>query len=88
MTGSCLINKYSEGYPAARYYGGNEHIDEIETLAQKRTLEAFGLEEDEWHPNVQPYNGTSAVSAVLTAFLEPGDSFMCLSTDDGGFHSH
>ena len=52
MQGSCLTNKYSEGYPGARYYGGNEFIDEIELLAQRRALEAYGLDENEWAVNV------------------------------------
>ncbi|CAF4035242.1 unnamed protein product, partial [Adineta steineri] len=51
--GSCLTNKYSEGYPGVRYYGGNEIIDQIETLTQKRALVAFGLDENEWGVNVQ-----------------------------------
>lgn len=57
--GSCLTNKYSEGLPGARYYGGNENIDAIEVLCQKRALKAFGLNETEWGVNVQPYSGTS-----------------------------
>lgn len=52
MQGSCLTNKYSEGYPGARYYGGNEFIDEIEMLAQRRALAAYGLNENEWGCNV------------------------------------
>ena len=52
LQGSCLTNKYSEGYPGARYYGGNEFIDEIELLAQKRALEAYGLDPNEWACNV------------------------------------
>ena len=55
--GSCLTNKYSEGYPGARYYGGNEIIDQVETLAQKRALEAFNLDPKQWGVNVQPYSG-------------------------------
>jgi glycine hydroxymethyltransferase len=56
--GSCLTNKYSEGYPGARYYGGNEVIDQVELLAQKRALEAFNLDPKEWGVNVQPYSGS------------------------------
>jgi glycine hydroxymethyltransferase len=56
--GSCLTNKYSEGYPGARYYGGNEIIDKVERLAQKRTLEAFHLNPNDWGVNVQPYSGS------------------------------
>ena len=55
--GSCLTNKYSEGYPGQRYYGGNEVIDEIERLCQKRALEAFSLDPANWGVNVQPYSG-------------------------------
>ena len=55
--GSCLTNKYSEGYPGRRYYGGNEYIDEIERLCQKRALETYGLDSAKWGINVQPYSG-------------------------------
>jgi glycine/serine hydroxymethyltransferase len=55
--GSCMTNKYSEGQPGARYYGGNEHIDRAELLCKKRALEAFGLADDKWGVNVQPYSG-------------------------------
>jgi glycine hydroxymethyltransferase len=57
--GSCLTNKYSEGLPFKRYYGGNEVIDKVETLCQKRALEAFHLKPEEWGVNVQPYSGQS-----------------------------
>ena len=59
VLGSCLTNKYSEGQPGARYYGGNEVIDEVETLCKNRALEAFGLSPEEWGVNVQPYSGES-----------------------------
>lgn len=62
--GSILTNKYSEGLPAARYYGGNEYVDELEVLCQKRALQAFRLESSEWGVNVQPYSGS-----VRVAFL-------------------
>jgi glycine hydroxymethyltransferase len=88
LTGSCLINKYSEGYPGARYYGGNEYIDEIERLAQRRALTAFHLAEGKWHANVQTFNGQTAVNAVLTGFLEPGDAYMSLGLEEGGFKQH
>jgi glycine hydroxymethyltransferase len=58
--GSCLTNKYSEGQPGARYYGGNYVIDQVELLCKKRALEAFGLETEKWGVNVQPYSGRSA----------------------------
>ncbi len=56
--GSCLTNKYSEGYPGNRYYGGNEFIDEMERLCQSRALKAYGLQPKDWGVNVQPYSGT------------------------------
>ena len=58
--GSCLTNKYSEGLPGARYYGGNVHIDALERLCQARALALFGLSPDEWGVNVQPYSGSPA----------------------------
>lgn len=63
---SCLHNKYSEGLPGARYYGGNEYIDEVEILAQKRALQAYKLDPKEWGVNVQPYSGSPANLAVYT----------------------
>uniref|UniRef100_T1GJL3 Serine hydroxymethyltransferase n=1 Tax=Megaselia scalaris TaxID=36166 RepID=T1GJL3_MEGSC len=65
--GSCLHNKYSEGLPGQRYYGGNQFIDQIEILAQKRALEAYNLNPEEWGVNVQPYSGSPANFAVYTA---------------------
>ncbi len=67
--GSCLTNKYSEGYPGKRYYGGNEVIDKIETLCQKRALEAFRANPEEWSVNVQPLSGSPANFAVYTGLL-------------------
>ncbi len=58
VLGSCLTNKYSEGQPGARYYGGNENIDKVELLCKKRALEAFRLSPEEWGVNVQPYSGS------------------------------
>lgn len=63
---SCLHNKYSEGLPGARYYGGNEYIDQVELLAQKRALEAYRLNPEEWGVNVQPLSGSPANLAVYT----------------------
>ena len=64
--GTALTNKYSEGLPGARYYGGNEFIDQIELLCQKRALEAFRLDSQEWGVNVQSYSGSTANFAVFT----------------------
>jgi glycine hydroxymethyltransferase len=86
--GSILTNKYSEGYPGARYYGGNEVIDRVELLAQKRALAAFHLSADEWSVNVQPYSGSPANFAVYTALLKPGDMMMGLDLPDGGHLTH
>lgn len=86
--GSHLTNKYSEGMPGARYYGGNEHIDEIETLCCSRALTAFGLDPESWGVNVQPYSCTSANFAVYTGLLLPGDRIMGLDTPSGGNTSH
>jgi len=85
---SCLHNKYSEGQPGARYYGGNEHIDEIEVLAQERARAAFGLKAEEWGVNVQPYSGSPANFAVYTAVLEPHGRIMGLDLPDGGHLTH
>lgn len=86
--GSHLTNKYSEGMPGARYYGGNQYIDEIETLCQERALAAFGLDPENWGVNVQPYSCTSANFAVYTGLLLPGDRIMGLDTPSGGNTSH
>ena len=66
--GSCLTNKYSEGYPGQRYYSGNEYIDDIERLCQQRALEAFQLDSDRWGVNVQPYSGEWAFIGVVGGF--------------------
>jgi len=78
--GSILTNKYSEGYPSARYYGGNEFIDEIENLARDRAKKLFGVP----YANVQPYSGSPANLAVHLAVCEPGDTTMGLHLFDGG----
>jgi glycine hydroxymethyltransferase len=86
--GSILTNKYSEGLPNARYYGGNEYIDELEILCRKRALEAFQLDPAKWGVNVQPYSGSTANFAALTALLQPQDRLMGLGLPDGGHLTH
>ncbi|KAL5562834.1 hypothetical protein UlMin_032581 [Ulmus minor] len=86
--GSHLTNKYSEGMPGARYYGGNQYIDDIETLCCRRALAAFNLDSENWGVNVQPYSCTSANFAVYTGLLLPGDRIMGLDTPSGGNTSH
>jgi glycine hydroxymethyltransferase len=83
-TGSVLTNKYSEGYPGKRYYGGNQIVDEAEDLARERAKSLFGAE----HANVQPHSGSNANLAVCLAFLEPGDTLMGMRLDQGGHLSH
>ncbi|WP_255167260.1 serine hydroxymethyltransferase [Natrononativus amylolyticus] len=82
--GSALTNKYAEGYPGARYYGGCEYADEVEELAIERATELFGAE----HVNVQPHSGTQANQAVYFAMLEPGDKILSLDLTHGGHLSH
>lgn len=82
--GSCLTNKYAEGYPNARYYNGCENIDEIESLAIERAKELFKAE----HANVQPHSGSNANLAVFLACLNAGDTFMGMSLTAGGHLSH
>jgi glycine hydroxymethyltransferase len=83
-TGSVLTNKYSEGYPTKRYYGGNEVIDEVEDLARERAKALFGAE----HANVQPHAGANANMAAYLALLEPGDTVLGLRLDQGGHLTH
>ncbi|BAP39389.1 serine hydroxymethyltransferase [Metamycoplasma canadense] len=82
--GSCLTNKYGEGYPKKRYYGGCEFIDQIETLAQERAKKLFNVN----FANVQPYSGSVANAAVYMALLQPGDKVLGLSLDSGGHLTH
>jgi len=86
--GSALTNKYSEGQPGARYYGGNEVIDKVENLCKSRALDAFGLNEKEWGVNVQPYSGSPANFAVYTALLAPHSRVMGLDLPSGGHLTH
>lgn len=86
--GTIFTNKYSEGYPGKRYYGGNEYIDQLELLCQKRALKAFGLDNKEWHVNVQSYSGSPANFSVYTALLNPGDTIMGLDLTSGGHLTH
>ena len=86
--GSILTNKYSEGYPNRRYYGGNQYIDQIELLCQERALKAFHLSENDWSVNVQPYSGSPANFAVYTGLLLPGDRIMGLGLTAGGHLTH
>ena len=83
-TGSVFTNKYSEGYPGKRYYGGNVHVDEAESLACDRINTLFGAD----HANVQPHSGASANMAVYQALLEPGDTVLGLRLDHGGHLTH
>jgi glycine hydroxymethyltransferase len=82
--GSPLTNKYAEGYPGRRYYGGCEHVDVVETLAIERAKVLFGAE----HANVQPHSGAQANMAVFFAMLQPGDTFMGMNLAHGGHLSH
>lgn len=82
--GSCLTNKYGEGYPGRRYYGGCENVDKIESLAQERASQLFNVK----YVNVQPYSGSVANAAVFMALLNPGDKVLGLSLNSGGHLSH
>ncbi|KGQ82275.1 serine hydroxymethyltransferase, mitochondrial [Candida albicans P94015] len=88
LLGSEMQNKYSEGYPGERYYGGNEIIDKAEALCQKRALEAFGLDPSQWGVNVQPLSGAPANLYAYSAILEVGDRIMGLDLPHGGHLSH
>ncbi len=82
--GSVLTNKYAEGYPGHRYYGGCEYVDKVETLAIERAKKLFGAE----HANVQAHSGANANTAVYFAFLQPGDTIMGMNLSQGGHLSH
>lgn len=86
--GSCLTNKYSEGYPGRRYYGGNEIIDKIENLAIERSLDAFSLNKEEWGANVQCYSGSVANMAAYLGVIKPNDRIMGLDLPSGGHLTH
>jgi len=83
-SGSILTNKYAEGYPGRRYYGGNQVIDEVEDLARERAKALFGAD----HANVQPHAGANANLAVYQALLEPGDTILAMRLDHGGHLTH
>src|SRR5579883_905080 len=83
-SGSVLTNKYSEGYPARRYYEGQRYIDQLENLVIERAKNLFGAE----HANVQPYSGSPANLAVYFALLKPGDKIMGMGLPHGGHLSH
>jgi glycine hydroxymethyltransferase len=82
--GSVLTNKYAEGYPGRRYYGGCEVVDEVERIAQERLLQLFGAD----HANVQPHSGAQANMAVYFALLEPGDTLLGMNLSEGGHLTH
>ena len=82
--GTCLTNKYAEGYPAHRYYGGCECVDVVENLARDRVCQLFGAD----HANVQPHSGAQANMAVYFAMLQPGDTVMGMALDNGGHLTH
>jgi len=86
--GSVLTNKYAEGYPHARYYRGNEVVDELEDLCRARALAAFGLSEKTWHANVQPYSGSPANLAVYLALVPFGEKIMGMQLAMGGHLTH
>ena len=82
--GSVLTNKYAEGYPGKRYYGGCEYVDQAEELARNRVKQLFGAS----YANVQPHSGSQANAAAYLALLEPGDTILGMSLNDGGHLTH
>ena len=84
LQGSIFTNKYAEGYPAKRYYGGCQFVDEVEELARQRICEIYGAE----HANVQPHSGSQANTAVYLALLQHGDKVLGMSLADGGHLTH
>ena len=82
--GTVLTNKYAEGYPGRRYYGGCEVVDDVESLARKRACELFGAE----HANVQPHAGSQANMAVYLTLLKPGDTILAMDLAHGGHLTH
>ena len=82
--GSVLTNKYAEGYPGKRYYGGCEYVDVVETLARQRAKKLFGAD----HANVQPHSGAQANAAAYMAFLQPGDTILGMELAHGGHLTH
>ena len=82
--GSVLTNKYAEGYPGKRYYGGCEHVDIVENLARERVKQLFGAE----HANVQPHSGAQANYAAYQAVLQPGDTVLGMNLAHGGHLTH
>ena len=86
--GNIFTNKYSEGYPGKRYYGGNQYVDELELLCKQRALDAFSLDPSVWDVNVQSYSGSTANFSVYTALLQPGDRIMGLDLPSGGHLTH
>lgn len=88
VLGSALTNKYAEGYAGARYYGGNQFVDQIELLCKERALAVFKLSPKNWHVNVQPYSGSPANLAVYLALVPPGEKIMGMELAMGGHLTH
>lgn len=86
--GSVFTNKYAEGYPAARYYAGNAHADEIENFCRDQALKTFKLNPEKWGVNVQPYSGSPANLAVYAALINPGDTILALPLSHGAHLTH